>query len=191
MSITIRHLIPKDIPQLLDIYNYYVDHSAITFATQRPSLEEFTKLATDITKNYPFLVALNQEQIVGYAYAHRLGERGAFDYSVELSIYLDHQYRCQGAGRALYEQLEIQLKAQGILNLYASIATPVESEDEYLTLASLKFHEKMGFTLVGTMERCGYKFGRFYSLTWVQKLIGEHLNHHAPALQKPKFAKII
>ena len=76
-------------------------------------------------------------------------------------------------GRALYEALERALKAQGILNMNACIASAA-AEDEYLTDASHRFHEHMGFHVVGRFHSCGYKFGRWYDMIWMEKHIGEH-----------------
>ena len=66
-----------------------------------------------------------------------------------------------------------RLREMGMLNLYACIGDPVE-EDEYLTRDSETFHARMGFIKVGTFRRCGWKFGRWYNMIWMEKLIGEH-----------------
>ena len=110
-------------------------------------------------------MAVKEDKPIGYCYAHQLGSRGAFCHSVELSIYLDHKVRALGIGAKLYEVMEPLLKQQGILNLYACIATPVDKPDEYLTDASLHFHHKQGFTIIKVPNQCGYKFERFYDLT--------------------------
>ena len=76
-------------------------------------------------------------------------------------------------GRMLYEALETVLKEMGILNLYACIGYP-ETEDEYLTRNSADFHAHLGFEKVGEFHKCGYKFDRWYSMIWMEKIIGEH-----------------
>ena len=73
----------------------------------------------------------------------------------------------------LYEALEKELKKMGILNLYACIGYPA-TEDEYLTKNSAEFHEHLGFTKVGEFHKCGYKFGRWYDMIWMEKIIGSH-----------------
>ena len=75
--------------------------------------------------------------------------------------------------RKLYEALEEALKAQGMLNLYACIGYP-DVPDEYLDYNSAQFHEHLGYRTVGTFHQCGYKFGRWYSMIWMEKMIGEH-----------------
>lgn len=85
-------------------------------------------------------------------------------------IYIDRTFHGQGIGRMLYEALEERLKAQGITNMYACIAY-TEQEDEYLTNASVRFHERMGFQLCGTFHRCAVKFGRSYDMVWMEKFL--------------------
>ena len=72
-----------------------------------------------------------------------------------------------------------RLQAMGILNLYACIGYP-QAEDEYLTRNSARFHEHLGFALVGTFHNCGYKFGRWYDMVWMEKIIGEHRPDQPP-----------
>lgn len=84
-----------------------------------------------------------------------------------------------GLGRQLYKALEQRLAQMGVLNLYACIGWP-EAEDEYLTRNSAQFHEHLGFTLAGTFRRCGYKFGRWYDMVWMEKILGEHRPDQPP-----------
>ena len=79
-------------------------------------------------------------------------------------------------GRELYEALEHALFLQNILNVNACIAWP-ETEDEHLTKNSVQFHEHMGYRLVGEFYKCGYKFGRWYNMVWMEKHLGEHREH--------------
>lgn len=137
-----------------------------------PSLEEFENRMRDIMKKYPYLVIERDGKIEGYAYAHPFVGRAAYDWSSELTIYLDHDARKGGLGRRLYEELADRLKKMGILNLYACIGYP-QVEDEYLTKNSAEFHAHLGFELVGTFHNCGYKFDRWYDMVWMEKIIGE------------------
>ena len=123
-------------------------------------------------KKYPYLVIEQDGKIEGYAYAHAFVGRAAYDWSSELTIYLDPNARKGGLGRRLYEELADRLKKMGILNLYACIGYP-QVEDEYLTKNSAEFHAHLGFELVGTFHNCGYKFDRWYDMVWMEKIIGE------------------
>ena len=172
-TITVRDAKIEDAARILEIYAYYVEHTVISFEWDVPSLEEFENRMRDIMKKYPYLVIERDGKIEGYAYAHPFVGRAAYDWSSELTIYLDHDARKGGLGRRLYEELADRLKKMGILNLYACIGWP-EAEDEYLTRNSAQFHEHLGFTLAGTFHNCGYKFGRWYDMIWMEKIIGEH-----------------
>lgn len=170
---TIRTATIADASRLLEIYAYYVKNTAISFEYDVPSLEEFRNRIAGTLKKYPYLAIEEDGIIRGYAYAGAFKARAAYAHSCEVSIYVDHSAKGRGYGRALYEALEQELKGIGILNLYACIGDP-EVEDEYLTRNSEQFHQYMGFTKVGTFHKCGYKFGRWYNMIWMEKIIGEH-----------------
>ncbi len=172
-KIKIRNATPRDAEALLKIYGPYVKNTAISFEYEMPSVEEFQKRIEKILEKYPYLIATEDEDILGYAYAGAFYGRAAYDWSVETTIYLAPTARKKGVGRMLYETLERKLKEKGILNLYACIAYPVV-EDEYLDKNSAQFHEHMGYSKVGEFHKCGYKFGRWYNMIWMEKIIGEH-----------------
>lgn len=171
--IEIRKAELSDAGRLLEIYDYYVRNTAITFEYETPSQEEFVARMEKVMKRYPWLVIIRDGVICGYAYAGVFKDRAAYDRSCETTIYLDNEAQKCGMGRLLYETLEAALKEIGILNMYACIGYPVK-EDEYLTRNSADFHEHLGFTTVGQFHKCGYKFGRWYDMIWMEKIIGEH-----------------
>ena len=178
-SITVRTAAPDDAPALLEIYGYYVEHTAISFEYVTPSEEDFRGRICHILEKYPYLVAIRDEKIIGYAYAREFVGRAACDWCVEVTVYVAHDCHKSGAGRILYDTLEQLLQKMGILNMYASIALP-ENEDEYLTRASADFHNHMGFAQIAQFHKCGYKFGRWYDLIWVEKFIGSHTDRPQP-----------
>ncbi|MDY3928734.1 MAG: N-acetyltransferase family protein [Clostridia bacterium] len=169
----IRSVKKEDAQKLADIYAPYVENTAVSFEYKAPSAKEFEGRIEKITKKYPFIVIEENCDIKGYAYASEFKNREAYDFSVELSVYVDEKEKHKGYGRMLYNEIEKRLKEQNILNLYACIAY-TECEDEYLTNDSMKFHEHMGFKLIGTFHSCGYKFNRWYDMIWMEKIIGEH-----------------
>ena len=172
-KLTLRDAKIEDAEELVGIYSHYVLNTAVSFEYDVPSVEEFQGRIVSISAKYPYIVALRDGKIVGYAYASTFKPRPAYDYSVETTIYVDKNERRTGVGRALYDELEVRLKARGIKNMYACIAMP-DVEDVTLTFDSPKFHEKMGYTLIGTFHKCGNKFGRWYDMCWMEKFIGEH-----------------
>ena len=177
--ITIRGAQMEDAGRLLEIYSYYVEHTAITFEYESPSLDEFRARMEKTMARYPYLVLEEGGVLQGYAYAGTFIDRRAYDWSCEVTIYLDRNATGKGMGRRLYGALEDALKKMGILNLYACIAYP-EQCDEYLTTNSADFHAHLGFETVGEFHKCGYKFGRWYHMIWMEKMIGEHRENQGP-----------
>ena len=172
-KVRIRVATPKDGEAILEIYKWYIENTAVTFETEVPSVEEFQQRIANTLKKYPYLVVEKEGMILGYAYAGVFKDRAAYDWSAEVTIYLSHNATKCGIGRKLYEALETEMKKRGFLNLYACIGYPIE-EDEYLTRNSAEFHAHLGYQTVGEFHKCGYKFGRWYNMIWMEKLIGEH-----------------
>lgn len=172
-KLTIRKATVEDANTLLAIYAPYVEHTAITFEYEVPSLEDFQQRIINISKRYPWLVIAEGENILGYAYASAFKERAAFQWAVETSIYMNEEARGQGLGARLHEALEKELQQQGILNMNACIAY-AEQEDEFLTHDSVRFHERMDYRQVAHFHQCGRKFDRWYDIVWMEKFIGEH-----------------
>jgi phosphinothricin acetyltransferase len=119
---------------------------------------------------YPYLVAEEEGEVLGYAYAGPFIPREAYDHCAEVSIYLNKDYRRSGLGRQLYEALFACLREMRIRNVYACIGVP-EQEDAYLTDNSAGFHAHMGFREVGRFRNSGYKFGRYYHMIWMEFLL--------------------
>ena len=184
-SITIRMANPADAQALLNIYAPYVINTAITFEYDVPSVEEFASRIAHTLEKYPYLIAEEGGNILGYAYASPFHDRPAYDWAVETSIYVDQNIKHRGIGRKLHDALESTLREQGFLNMNACIAYPPE-EDEHLDKNSVEFHAHMGYRLVGEFYKCGYKFNRWYNMVWMEKLIGEHLSDQKP----PKFNRL-
>ena len=126
----IRAATREDAGSLLKIYSYYVENTAISFEYVAPSLDEFSKRISSTLEKYPYIVLEDDGLIRGYAYAGAFHSRAAYAHCCEVTIYLDHDSKGNGYGKALYEALEKALKKMGIINLYACIADP-EVEDEY------------------------------------------------------------
>lgn len=173
-EVIIRMANTSDARTIQKIYEPYVKNTAITFEYEVPTVEEFESRISKTLTRFPFLVAVRQNETLGYAYASPFKARKAYDWSVETSIYVNQNARGMGAGRQLYNALEAILKQQNILNVNACIAYPAEA-DPHLTTDSVKFHEHMGYKLCGRFHNCGYKFQHWYDIVWMEKMIGEHM----------------
>ena len=177
-ALRIRTARLSDAPALLKIYAPYVEKTAITFECAVPDIDEFAARMRATLRRYPYLVAERGGEIVGYAYA----------WAVEMSIYLREDQRHRGTGKRLYAALEAVLRAQNIQNLYACIGCPDGADDAHLTRNSAQFHAHLGYRLVGEFPRCGYKFGTWYSMVWMEKCIGAHEAQPAPVRPFPELS---
>ena len=184
-NITLRIASPADAEALLELYAPYVRETAITFEYEVPSPEEFQSRIRRTLEKYPYLIAEREGRCVGYAYAGAFHARAAYDWAVETSVYVERGLRRQGVGRRLYTALEEVLTLQNILNLNACIAYPA-GEDPYLTRDSAEFHQHLGFRQVGRFHQCGYKFGRWYDMIWMEKLLGPHSSPQPPVRPFPE-----
>lgn len=150
-----------DVPAILRIYAPYVRESTYTFEYEAPSQEEFESRFEKISARHPWIVWEEQGVILGYAYASEAFSRAAYSWDADLSVYLDRNARGLGIGSRLCGCIEELVCCQGYHNLYAIIT----GENE----ASRRFHEKRGYVLQGTLEKAGYKMGRWIDVHWYAK----------------------
>ncbi len=173
-QIKLREATVDDAAALLDIYRPYVTDTAISFEIKVPALQEFRRRIATVLERYPYIVAEQDGEIVGYVYCHQLGVRAAYAPSVETSIYVKLGHHRAGLGRLLLTTLEQEVKRRGIYNAYAAITVPETGDDPYLTRDSIDFHSAMGYKQVSMWHRCGRKFGRWYSVCYMEKILVVH-----------------
>ena len=171
MAYRIRPATPGDAAALLDVYRPYID-TPVTFEYPEPAPEVFARRVEDILAMYPYIVCLDGERIVGYAYAHRLRERQAYDWTAELSVYLDEKHTGHGIGPVLYDALLELLRMQGVHLAIGCVAMPNE--------ASHKLHEACGFEHVATTRHIGYKLGAWRDVAWYEKLLCDSTREPKP-----------
>ena len=176
----IRTAREEDTAKILAIYAPYVTDTAITFEYVVPTYEEFRLRVIQTLRKFPYLVAEDAEgSIIGYAYAGTFKGWAAYDWAVETSIYVKQGEEGKGLGRMLHDALEKELKQMGILNMCACITAP-QGTDPYVTDHSIQFHAHLGYRMVGRFMQCGYKFGRWYDMVWMEKHIGPHTEKVEP-----------
>ncbi|HGO5511893.1 GNAT family N-acetyltransferase [Streptococcus suis] len=164
--IDIRSARIEDAADLVAIYAPYVEKTAITFETQVPTVSEFASRIEKTLVKFPYLVAVEEGKILGYAYASTYYARAAYDWTVELSVYIQQEARGKGIGSMLYDDLEEVLTVRGFKNFLACIALP--------NPASLTLHKKRGYEQVAHFKKVGYKFDTWHDIVWLQKsLVGE------------------
>ena len=168
----IRMATPDDAAACLDLYTPFVHNTAVTSELEPPSLDEFARRIRTTIERYPYLVAVLDGRVVGYAYARPFKSRAGYAGSVEVSVYVNPAVHKHGVGRALYSELDARLARQGVTNLYAYVACAQVEGDPYLTDASMCFHKRMGYKQVGLLHGCVRKFGRAYDVAFMEKLLG-------------------
>lgn len=169
---TLEQAGPRDAQALLEIYAPYVKNTAITFECRVPSVPDFERRISTIGGFYPYLKLMDpQGRIQGYAYLCAFHPREAYRYCAETCIYLSPKVQGLGLGSMMYERLERCALKMNLIKLYSCIAVlnAGETGDPYLANTSYEFHLKAGYFECGRFEKCGYKFGRWYSMVWMQK----------------------
>ncbi len=153
----------SDIKDCLDIYNYYILNSSFTLEEEALSYESFFKRVSSISENYPFIVAKEDEQVLGYAYLDVFHERSAYRRSADLSIYVSKDYLGKHIGQLLLDKILLLGKERGL----DCIISLVTSENP----ASIAFHKKNGFALEGTLHKVAYKFNKDIDVLYFVKHI--------------------
>lgn len=157
----IRVALPDDAQQCLNVYRYYVENTAYSFEEGTPTADQMSKRINAITSRYPWLVYEKKSIIRGYAYASQFRPRPAYRWTVEVTIYLDDEFKGTGIAACLYQQLFEMLVKQGFYNAIAVITEP--------NPVSEKFHQKMGFAKIGTFKSIGFKLGQWHDIGWWQR----------------------
>lgn len=159
----IRLASPQDAPGVREIYAPVVRETAISFELEPPSVEEMQKRMAEVVQRMPWLVCEHRGEVLGYAYASPHRARAAYQWSVDVSVYVHAQARRSGVGRGLYRSLVALLALQGYYHAYAGITLP--------NPASVGLHESLGFTPVGVYRAVGYKLGAWHDVGWWQLTI--------------------
>lgn len=181
----IRFATRADAGELLEIYSYYVTKTNFTLQIALPTVYEFADLIESTGSKFPYLVYVDNDEILGYAYAHDVRPREGFRFTAETSIYVKHGLQKGGIGAALYGKLFTLLKKQNIIKLYAVLCTPNEP--------SRLFHLRQGFFEVATFQKIGYKFDQWFDVLHMEKQINEQPDTPLPPLTikqlDPQFVK--
>ena len=155
-----------DIPAITQIYRHHVLHGTGSFETEPPDPAEMTRRRDEVLgRHLPYLVAEDDGQIVGYAYANWFKARPAYRFSAEDSIYVANGQHGKGLGRLLMAALIDACEQAGVRKLIAVIG---DSGNH----GSVGVHTAAGFVHVGTLQSVGWKFGRWLDIVMMEKTLG-------------------
>jgi L-amino acid N-acyltransferase YncA len=164
----IRLATAADAPAITAIYAHHVLHGTGTFEEEPPSLDEMTARMDNVrTRGWPWLVAERDGAVIGYAYAAIFRDRAAYRYSAENSVYVRPDAIGGGIGQALLGALMEAAAASGFRRIFAVIG-------DSKNIGSIHLHQKCGFTLVGTFDDAGHKFGRDLDVVFMQRNLTEY-----------------
>ena len=160
MSAVIRPAVETDAAQILSIYSPIVTHTAISFEVAPPTVDEMRARISSTLARFPWLVSSEAEQVLGYAYASQHRQRAAYQWSVDVSVYVRTDVQRRGVARSLYVSLFEILRSEGYYTAFAGITLPNE--------ASIGLHTRLGFEPVGVYRGVGYKLGCWHDVSWWQ-----------------------
>jgi len=164
---TIRPGHVQDLPAIAAIYAHHVLHGTGTFETEPPSEKEMAARREDVlARGLPYLVAEADGRILGFAYCQWFKPRPAYRFSAEDSIYVHPDATGRGLGRQLLGELARQAEALGVRKLIALIGDSANA-------GSIGVHRSLGFSTVGVLRSCGWKFGRWLDVVLMEKTLGE------------------
>jgi len=159
----IRACAAGDAPALCAIYNHYVRDTVITFEEAPVAAPEMAQRIVDVATRFPWLVAEEGNDVVGYAYATPWKARSAYRFSVESTVYVAPGKTGRGLGTALYRELLDELRKQGVHSVVGGIALP--------NAASITLHERLGFKKIGQFVEIGRKFGRWVDVGYWELIL--------------------
>lgn len=159
MTVQVRPAVEADAAGIAAVYRPYVEATAVSFEAEPPDEAEVRRRMTG-SPRLPWLVAVDDDRVVGYAYATQHRPRAAYRWTVECSVYLAASAVGQGTGRRLYEELLDELRRLGHVTALGIIALP--------NPPSVRLHEAMGFVPVGVLRRVGHKLGEWRDVGWWQ-----------------------
>jgi phosphinothricin acetyltransferase len=163
----IRPSTAADLPAITRIYGHAVVHGTGTFETEVPDETEMARRRDVVLgKGQPWLVAVREEQVLGYAYANHFRPRRAYRFCLEDSIYLDPAAQGQGVGRLLLVELLAQCEARGARQVLAVIGDSANT-------GSIGVHRACGFEPTGLFKAAGWKFERWLDVVLMQKSLGD------------------
>ncbi len=158
----IRPVTLEDAGAIVDIYNYFITDTTVTFEVQPLTVEEMAERIREISARFPYFVYEEDGRVLGYCYAHLWKERAAYSKTLETTVYLHKDATHRGIGSLMVNHLVDLCREQGY---HALIACITEGNE-----ASVRMHEKLGFRQVSEYKEVGRKFGEWLGVVDLELL---------------------
>lgn len=167
----IREATERDAEAITKIYNHYILKTVTTFEEAEVTVGDFRERINDIQQSgFSWLVAIENEQVIGFAYSSKWNNRAAYRKTAEVSVYISHTSKFKGWGTKLYEVLFSSLHGKDVHIVIGGITLP--------NPASVAIHEKFGMEKVAHFKEVGYKFGEWLDVGYWQLQLNSPLIHH-------------
>jgi len=174
----IRAARPADLPGMLAIYNDVIATSTAVYADDPvPLSERAAWLESRRAQGYPVLVAADGADVLGFSSFGDFRAWPGYRYTVEHSVHVRADRRGAGIGRRLVETLFPLASGLGKHVMVAGV--------DAANIASIRFHERMGFERAGHLREVGYKFGRWLDLVLLQKFLDPPGSWRPPVPPEP------
>ena len=171
---SIRIARESDADEIAAIYRPWVERTAVSFELEPPNGSDMSQRIATLGSYAPWLVCAGPDGVWGYAYASKHRDRAAYQWSVDVAVYVREDRRSRGVGRALYESLFAMLRLQGFVAAHAGITQPNN--------ASVALHEALGFRRIATYPAVGFKLGAWHDVGWWQCRLREAPRNPAPPI---------
>jgi len=166
MKLRIQSISEGHLKEAHKIYNYYIVNSFSNFEETKLSFKDFYKNYKNIIdKKLPYLVALDNEKVVGIVYLNKFRDKSGYRFAFENTIYVHNEYVKQGIGSKLLKELIIVSKKNKNIKIIVAVIGSIDSK------GSLKIHQKLGFKKLGVLKKIGFKNGKWIDSILLQKNI--------------------
>ncbi len=159
----IRPVTLEDAGAIVDIYNYFITDTTVTFEVQPLTVEKMAERIREISARFPYFVYEEDGRVLGYCYAHLWKERAAYSKTLETTVYLHKDATHRGIGSLMVNHLVDLCREQGY---HALIACITEGNE-----ASVRMHEKLGFRQVSEYKEVGRKFDEWLGVVDLELLL--------------------
>ena len=161
--LTIRKATFDDINEIMNIYNWAVEHTTGTFDTEIKDFDNRLEQFSNREEQFLVFVATKQNETIGYLALNKWSERKAYDITAEVSFYVKPEFHGQGVGKKLLDTAIASAKETSLVSLISRITEGNHS--------SIHLHEVFGFEKMGVMKKAGIKFGKLLDVTFMQKML--------------------